>query len=122
MKLIQQELLELLIKKIKIYLKKEFLRFVHIQVNLLTVNEIFVDIKEGIPPLINDIKLVPKVIENEIDILCENNIIIKNQSSLGAEDFTYFLEKTRGVFFNLGYSNKKLNSPIHTSTFNIYEN
>ena len=61
-------------------------------------------------------------IENEIDILCENNIIIKNQSSLGAEDFTYFLEKTRGVFFNLGYSNKKLNSPIHTSTFNIYEN
>ena len=62
------------------------------------------------------------IIENEIDILCENNIIIKNQSSLGAEDFTYFLEKTRGVFFNLGYSNKKLNSPIHTSTFNIYEN
>lgn len=76
------------------------------------MNEIFVDIKEGIPPLINDIKLVPKIIENEIDILCENNIIIKNQSSLGAEDFTYFLEKTRGVFFNLGYSNKKLNSPI----------
>ena len=61
-------------------------------------------------------------LENEIDILCENNIIIKNQSSLGAEDFTYFLEKTRGVFFNLGYSNKKLNSPIHASTFNIYEN
>ena len=85
-------------------------------------SEIFVDLKEGIPPLINDIKLVPKVIENEIDILCENNIIIKNQSSLGAEDFTYFLEKTRGVFFNLGYSNKKLNSPIHASTFNIYEN
>ena len=85
-------------------------------------SEIFVDIKEGIPPLINDIKLVPKDIENEIDIICENNIIIKNQSSLGAEDFTYFLEKTRGVFFNLGYSNKKLNSPIHASTFNIYEN
>ena len=31
------------------------------------MNEIFVDIKEGIPPLINDIKLVPKIIENEID-------------------------------------------------------
>ena len=85
-------------------------------------SEILVDIKEGIPPLINDSKLVPKVIENGIDILGENNIIIKNQSSLGAEDFAYFLEKTRGVFFNLGCANDKFNSPIHTSTFNIDEN
>ena len=85
-------------------------------------SEIIVNIKEGIPPLINDNNLVDKVIKNGIEVLGKDNVIIKKTSSMGAEDFAYFLEKIPGVFFNIGCSNNKIHSPIHTPTFNIDEN
>lgn len=83
---------------------------------------IILDIKEGIPLLINDKELVNKIIKNGVEVLGDEKVIIKNKSSLGAEDFAYFLQKTRGAFFNIGCANKTINSPIHTSTFNIDEN
>lgn len=85
-------------------------------------SSIIVDIKEGIPTLINDGELVSKIIKNGIDILGNDKVIIKDKSSLGAEDFAYFLQKTKGAFFNIGCANETINSPIHTSTFNIDEN
>ncbi len=85
-------------------------------------SSITIDIKEGIPPLINDAELVNKIIKNGVELLGNDNVIIKDKSSLGAEDFAYFLQKTKGAFFNIGCANDTINSPIHTSTFNIDEN
>ncbi len=83
---------------------------------------VVIEINEGIPHLVNDENLVNRIIKNAGEILGDDNVIIKNTSSLGAEDFAYFLQKTKGAFFNIGCSNSDIHSPIHTSTFNIDEN
>lgn len=83
---------------------------------------IILDITKGIPALINNEELVNKIIKNGVELFGKDKVIIKDKSSLGAEDFAYFLEKTKGAFFNIGCANNTINSPIHTSTFNIDEN
>ena len=47
----------------------------------------------------------------------------KEKSPLGAEDFSWFLQKVPAVFFNLGCGNENKNTidPIHNSKFNIDE-
>lgn len=85
-------------------------------------SSIIIDIKECIPPLINDAELVNKIIKNGVGLLGNDKVIIKDKSSLEAEDFAYFLQKTKDAFFNIGCVNDSINSPIHTSTFNIDEN
>lgn len=83
---------------------------------------IILDITKGIPALINNEELVNKIIKNGVELFGKDKVIIKDKSSLGAEDFAYFLEKTKGAFFNIGCANNTINSPIHTSTFDIDEN
>lgn len=83
---------------------------------------IILDITKGIPALINNEELVNKIIKNGVELFGKDKVIIKDKSSLGAEDFAYLLEKTKGAFFNIGCANNTINSPIHTSTFNIDEN
>lgn len=78
---------------------------------------------DGYHALINHDEVVDLIKENAEKILGQENIVYKEYPSMGAEDFSYFLDAAKGAFFNLGCGNsaKGITSPIHTETFDIDE-
>lgn len=81
------------------------------------------EIIPGIPALVNDSNLVDLVIKNTSELLGSDKVLNKEKSPLGAEDFSWFLQKVPGVFFNLGCGNEEKGTtyPIHNSKFQIDE-
>lgn len=81
------------------------------------------EIIPGIPTLVNNSELVDLVVKNTSELLGADKVLEKEKSPLGAEDFSWFLQKVPGVFFNLGCGNENKNAtyPIHNSKFNIDE-
>lgn len=78
---------------------------------------------EGYRALINHDEVVDVIKENAEKILGKENIVFKEFPSLGAEDFSYFLDECKGAFFHLGCGNKKkgITAAIHTENFDIDE-
>lgn len=77
----------------------------------------------GYNALINDRDLVDVVKLNAEEFLGEGSFAFKDYPSMGGEDFSFFLEKCRGVFFHIGCGNKEkgITSLIHTADFDIDE-
>lgn len=84
----------------------------------------FVDIETGYSPLINDDFVVDIIKESSENLFGKDNVFIRKKASLGAEDFSFFLEHSKGAFYHLGCGNKSKNitSGLHTADFNIDEN
>ena len=84
----------------------------------------FVDIETGYSPLINDNFVVDIIKESSENLFGKDNVFIRKKASLGAEDFSFFLEHSKGAFYHLGCGNKSKNitSGLHTADFNIDEN
>ena len=82
-----------------------------------------VDIEEGYAPLVNDNFVVDIVKENATNLLGKDNVVFRKHPSLGAEDFSFFLEHSKGAFYHLGCRNQEKNilSPLHTADFDIDE-
>ena len=82
-----------------------------------------VDIEEGYAPLVNDNFVVNIVKENAINLLGKDNVVFRKHPSLGVEDFSFFLEHSKGAFYHLGCRNQEKNilSPLHTADFDIDE-
>ena len=82
-----------------------------------------VTIEEGYAPLVNDNFVVDIVKENAINLLGEDKVVFRKHPSLGAEDFSFFLEHSKGAFYHLGCRNEDKNilSPLHTADFDIDE-
>lgn len=82
-----------------------------------------VDIEEGYAPLVNNNEVVDIVKDNAIKLLSKDRVLFRKQPSLGAEDFSFFLEHSKGAFYHLGCKNieKNIISPLHTSTFLVDE-
>lgn len=80
-------------------------------------------IDEGYCALINHREQVDLVLDTARRLLGEENTHIKEQPSLGVEDFSYFLDAAPGAFYHLGCANEALGitSALHTPTFNIDE-
>ena len=79
---------------------------------------------KGYPPVINDKELVDIIKFNgERGYLGKSPYKEKAYPSMGAEDFSFYTENCKGVFFHLGCGNKEkgINSLIHTDTFDIDE-
>jgi amidohydrolase len=54
------------------------------------------------------------------EVLGDTNVEIMADSSMGGEDFAYYLEKIPGAYFRIGcYDGKKRD--IHTNDFNLDE-
>ena len=83
-----------------------------------------VRIRSGYAALINHDDVVRIVEETGRELLGSGNVVHKEFPSLGAEDFSYFLEKAPGAFFHLGCGNKArgLVAPLHSSSFDLDEN
>lgn len=84
----------------------------------------FVEIEEGYSPLVNDNSVVDIVKNSAVNLFGNDNVFIREKASLGAEDFSFFLENSKGAFYHLGCGNKSKNitSGLHTANFNIDEN
>ncbi len=78
---------------------------------------------EGYKSLINDNEVVALIKENAEKLLGKENVEFKDFPSLGAEDFSYFIDAAKGAFFHLGCGNyaKGITAPIHTEYFDIDE-
>ena len=76
--------------------------------------------KEGYPSLFNDSEVVRVIESNAALYLGMDHIAVKDQISMGGEDFSFFCEKTKGAFFNLGcrLNNREPYMP-HTRSFDI---
>lgn len=81
-----------------------------------------VEIKRGYPPLVNDEKLTENCI-NELTFLFGENSIIESSMRMGADDFSYFAQKTSATYFRLGVRNetKGIVSSLHSNTFDLDE-
>ena len=100
-------------------------RIVHIVENTCKsfLTEGSVSIETGYSPLVNDDFVVDVVKESVEELLGKDKLVIKQQPSLGAEDFSFFLEHSKGAFYHLGCRNEAKNIVhlLHTSEFNIDE-
>jgi|TARA_B110000116_G_scaffold230185_1_gene212439 amidohydrolase len=72
------------------------------------------------PGLINDDKCTDLIIKAANAILGEENVMIMAESSMGGEDFAYYLEKIPGAYFRIGCNDGKTRD-IHTNDFNLDE-
>lgn len=79
-------------------------------------------IEKGYPFLVNDKKVTANAKQAAIDFLGKENVIDLDLRMTG-EDFAYFSQAKPSCFYRLGIKNdsKKINSGLHTSTFNIDE-
>lgn len=67
-----------------------------------------VSFNEGYRALVNDDEIV-RVIENTgRRLLGDSNVFVAKVPSLGAEDFSFFLEKATGAFYNIGCGNEAM--------------
>jgi len=82
-----------------------------------------VTINEGYEALINSNSVVDVIIDTTKEIFGEEKIVLREKPSLGAEDFSYFLNEAKGAFYHVGCANygKNINSPLHTASFDIDE-
>lgn len=71
------------------------------------------------PPLENDRGMVELMKKSMVKVV-SNDHVIEPESTMGAEDMSFVLEKTKGCFFFLGTGFEKC-APLHNSKFNFDE-
>ena len=76
---------------------------------------------DSYPSLENDYTLLDWITESTEEVIGKENILTKNQPSMGADDFSYFCHGSRGFYYNIGTWNKDKEGssyPIHSDRFN----
>lgn len=78
-----------------------------------------VEISEGYAALVNDPDQAEHVMNVARRLLGDRNVFVKAAPSMGAEDFSYFLEAAPGAFFHLGCSPDAdhLGAALHSEKF-----
>lgn len=79
--------------------------------------------EDGYEALINVNEIVDVIKETAERILGAEKIRYKEFPSLGAEDFSYFLDKAKGAFYHLGCGNssKGITAGLHNEYFDVDE-
>lgn len=82
-----------------------------------------VQITPGYDALINDDSIVKVIKELAETHLGKEKIRIKEHPSMGAEDFSFFLNEAEGAFYHLGCGNREkgIGAPTHSADFDIDE-
>lgn len=82
-----------------------------------------VDIQPGYSALINHDWVVDLIAKEALAILGEGSTLWKEKSSMGVEDFSFFMQERPGAFYHLGCGNpsKGMVSALHSNTFDIDE-
>lgn len=82
-----------------------------------------ISFEDGYPPLINDDTVVDVLRKTTEEVLGKDKVSFKEFPSMGADDFAFFCEKTKGTYYFLGCGNKSKGwtSPIHNNKFMVDE-
>jgi amidohydrolase len=89
-------------------------------VEKLTDAKIELSIPHSSPGLTNDEEFTNLIISAAKKVLGNENVYIMEESSMGGEDFAYYLEKIPGAYFRIGCNDGKTRD-IHTNNFNLDE-
>jgi amidohydrolase len=76
----------------------------------------------GYPPGINHPEFTKFAEETAVKIMGRENVIVLSKSSMGGEDFSYFLQKVPGAFIRLGVGGPDYTYPLHHPKFDLDEN
>ena len=81
--------------------------------------EITEEISEGYCALINSDEHVKRILDCASQICDKDNLLLKDAPSMGAEDFSYFIDRVPGAFFHIGCSSSKehIGAPLHSRDF-----
>ncbi len=79
---------------------------------------------DGYEAVINDDEVVDVIKETAERVLGKDKILYKEFSSMGAEDFSYFIDEAKGAFYHLGCGNqaKGITADLHNKNFDVDEN
>lgn len=82
-----------------------------------------VEITDGYPALINNDGVVDVLKEVAEEVLGEDKLSFKEFPSMGADDFAFFCEETKGAYYLLGCGDKSkgITEPIHSDKFMVDE-
>ena len=72
------------------------------------------------PPVINDDFLIDLIKHSSLDILNKKNVVELLKTSMGGEDFSYYLDHCPGAYFKIG-SNEGKSKDLHNPYFDIDE-
>ena len=83
-----------------------------------------VSVTEGYAALVNEPNETERVMKTARRLLGDKAVFTKEAPSMGAEDFSYFLDAAPGAFFHLGCSTDAdhIGAPLHSENFNPDEN
>ncbi|MEI8215734.1 MAG: M20 family metallopeptidase [Eubacteriales bacterium] len=82
-----------------------------------------VEFVRGYDPLINEKDSVDDIVKAAEKVISSENIIEIKDYFMGGEDFSFYLNRTKGAFFGLGSGYKgKSNPGLHTNEFEIDDN
>lgn len=62
------------------------------------------DYRKSYPPVVNSKEIVDLIVNASSKVIARENIILNEQASMLAEDFSYYLKEVPGALFNLGSS------------------
>ncbi len=82
-----------------------------------------VDFQEGYPALINNNEVVDVLNKVGKEVLGKKQVLLKEFPSMGADDFSFFLEKVKGAYYYIGSGNKEKGwtAPLHSGKFMVDE-
>lgn len=82
-----------------------------------------VEISPGYDALVNDDRIVAVIKELAEEKLGADKVFTKEYPSMGAEDFSFFLNEAPGAFYHLGCGNREkgITATVHTKDFDIDE-
>ncbi len=83
--------------------------------------EFELDYRFGYPVLNNSSELLTEIEADLKSLRYIKHLKTIPKSSLGSEDFAYYLQKVSGLFFRLGAKQKSINYPCHHPKFNFNE-
>ena len=82
-----------------------------------------VNYRPGVPSVQNDLALSQLVQTAAEEAFGSDRVLVLTEPSLGAEDFSMYLERAPGTMFRLGvgYKDRVLNYPLHHPLFDVDE-
>ncbi|MBX3327746.1 MAG: M20 family metallopeptidase [Nitrospira sp.] len=84
--------------------------------------KIYVTVTEGTPPLVNDAVMAGLARRAAIEAVGEANVLPLKTANMGAEDFSYYLEKIPGAYVRFGGQVPgREGYPAHSSKFDFDE-
>ena len=80
-------------------------------------------IEPSYPPLVNDDVMVDLVRRSAVQVVGEDNVLVKPTPNMGVEDFAYYLRRVPGAFFSLGVRNEAAGivHTVHHERFDVDE-